>query len=240
MSRRSLAGTRSFRYCHIQCGWLSLLHFALMVANPSVSIALALSSPSTTITSAATTTCTPITATRMVTWLIDGNNLKCCRGVPNDRMDIAKELESIASPRTLNWPTSQPEEETTLAAKQEAKKAEIVLTNVVLVFDGDLDESFSKSNLPSKWFQVVITDGHNGEKDRADNYIINEALLELQQLGSRVYLITADKDLGKRAANSGKMGKGGIVYPPKFWKQYLPNLRQKQQQQEHDKYHSTI
>ena len=75
-----------------------------------------------------------MTVERMVTWLIDGNNLKCCRGVPNDRMAIAKELESIASPRTLNWIMPLPKEETTLAAKREvSKKEEIVINSTELL-----------------------------------------------------------------------------------------------------------
>ena len=71
---------------------------------------------------------------------------------------------------------------------------------------------------------------------------------ELQCLQGRIHVVTADKELCKRIVkecnNSNndsddennkkkkiKLNGGNFIHPPKFWKQYLPNLRQQQQQQ---------
>jgi hypothetical protein len=83
---------------------------------------------------------------------------------------------------------------------------------------------------------VVVTDGEGKRKDRADDYIIEHALPELQarfndhqspEQRHVVHLVSADKELRKRALATRKMNGGSVVYPPKFWKQYLPNLQQK-------------
>uniref|UniRef100_A0A6U3ULJ5 NYN domain-containing protein n=1 Tax=Ditylum brightwellii TaxID=49249 RepID=A0A6U3ULJ5_9STRA len=162
----------------------------------------------------------------VTTWLIDGNNLKCFRGVPDERASIIQELEKIASPC----------HDTPLNDTHGDNKTKKItkISNVILVFDGHHNETFQKTISPNSWFQYIITSGINKEKDRADNYIIEEALPKLRdwdcnnhELGY-VHLITADKELSQRARATGVMNGGSIVYPPKFWKQYLPNLQRTQ------------
>lgn len=140
-----------------------------------------------------------------VTWLVDGNNLQCSRFVPSERETIVEELKKVASQDYAD---------------------EKAISNVVLVFDGDEDESFQKT-VESKWFQYIITDGKGKKKDRADDYMVEHAMPELQALGGRVHLVSADKELGKRIQATGMMNGGSMVHPPKFWKQYLPNLQAK-------------
>lgn len=157
----------------------------------------------------------------MTTWLIDGNNLKCFRGVPDDRSQIIAELGKISSPKTQSTSTR--------------------ITHVVLVFDGNHNETFTKTVSPDCWFTVCVTEGFGRVKDRADDYIVNVALPEshaqtLELLAAidttggsshskgRVHLVSADKKLGKRAARL--MGGGSIVHPQKFWQYYLTNLQQ--------------
>ena len=98
----------------------------------------------------------------VVTWLVDGTNVQCCsgKGGKKEREEIIQELERIASPDVSTFATDQR------------------IANVVLVFDGDLDEAFDKIVL-GPWFQIIITDGAGKRKDRADDYIINDALPEL-------------------------------------------------------------
>lgn len=141
----------------------------------------------------------------LVTWLVDGNNLACSRSVPNDRETIIEELGKMASPDDAN-PSR--------------------ISNVVLVFDGHEGEQLDKK-IKSQWFQYVITDGMGREKDRADNYIVEHAVPSLKPLGGRVHLVSADKELGKRVQSSGIMKGGSLIHPPKFWKEYLPNLQQR-------------
>ena len=141
-----------------------------------------------------------------VTWLVDGNNLQCSRFVPRDRGAIIEELKKVASPDDY--------------ADEKA------ISNVVLVFDGNEDEPFQKT-VESKWFQYVVADGKGKKKDRADDYMVDHAMPELQALGGRVHLVSADKELGKRIQATGIMNGGSLVHPPKFWKQYLPNLQAK-------------
>uniref|UniRef100_A0A7S2MIT5 NYN domain-containing protein n=1 Tax=Helicotheca tamesis TaxID=374047 RepID=A0A7S2MIT5_9STRA len=151
----------------------------------------------------------------VVTWLVDGSNLRCSRGVPHERDSIIEELQKIASPSDMKTTNCR----------------DVLISNVVLVFDGDHNETFHKSRL-SSWFQYIVTDGKDKQKDRGDDYIIEQALPELKDLDGRVHLVTADKDLGKRARATGIMKGGSIVHPPKFWKQYLPNLQVKQNRNE--------
>jgi hypothetical protein len=162
---------------------------------------------------------------RIVTWLIDGNNLKCSRGVPNDRDTIIQELRRIASPKTTTT--------TTTTNHDDDDDPIILLSNVVLVFDGDHDETYSQHFSDDAMFQYVITDGGGDEpKDRADNYMIDMALpRDLKALEGNVHLVTADKELGKRARATRIMKGGSVVPPSKFWKQYLPNLQTKQNKQ---------
>jgi hypothetical protein len=69
----------------------------------------------------------------------------------------------------------------------------------------------------SEWFQVVITDGIDRKNDRADDYIINHALPELQGLALKtkekhvVHLVSADKELRKRAVATRHMNGGSVV-----------------------------
>lgn len=187
--------------------------------------------PSLLVYLAASTISTPPTSL-VVTWLIDGNNVKCSRGVPDDRNAMIEELQKIASPKL-----SQTMEISTTDRSKSTNNPPEMIANVILVFDGDHNETLEISVSQDLWFQVVITDGFGGQKDRADNYIIDKALLELQlppSLGgvstsSKVHLVSADKELGKRAAATRRMGGGSIVHPPKFWKQYLPNLQERQE-----------
>ena len=172
----------------------------------------------------------------IVAWLIDGNNLKCSRGVPDERSAIIDELQKMASPRIVF------DDDDTLQQQQITTD---MIANTVLVFDGDHDETFEKTISSDGWFQVVITDGQTREKDRADHYMIDIALPELQLQSQklsdkvnsntncsrgRVHLVSADKELGKRAVATRLMGGGSIVHPPKFWKHYLPNLQERQRQ----------
>jgi GTPase involved in cell partitioning and DNA repair len=168
---------------------------------------------------------------KIVTWLIDGNNLKCFRGVPDDRDSLIQELQRIASTKTdeqrdsiIIGSNNNNEDE------DEGEAADVVpsISNVVLVFDGDQDETFSKHVSKCSWFQHVITDGRDKHKDRADNYMIDEALpKDLKSLQGKVHLVTADKELGKRARATRIMKGGSVVPPSKFWKQYLPNLQKR-------------
>jgi hypothetical protein len=141
----------------------------------------------------------------LVTWVIDGTNLQCSRPVPNQRPTILEELEKMASPANREPPIS----------------------NVFVVFDGEEDEAFQQVRLESKWFQYVVTDGKGRQKNRADDYIVHEAIPALMPLGGRIHLVTADKELGKRVVAMGAMKGGSLVHPPKFWIQYLPNLQAK-------------
>ena len=162
----------------------------------------------------------------VVTWLIDGTNLQCCssRG-RKDRQHVISEIEKIASSSHR-------------MKGDDADKSDVVacpVCNVVLVFDGNHDESFEKI-VRNRWFQIVITDGKDKRKDRADDYIVNHALPELQDrfgiervpLSSKfvVHLVSADRTLRKRASATRLMYGGSTVDPPKFWKDYLPNLQQ--------------
>lgn len=187
----------------------------------------------------------------IVTWLIDGTNLQCCSscggGSGNsgnmgrlEREQVVQEIRQIASPSTINvsdLPLSLVESKGGLTKKQRRKQTPIA--NVVLVFDGGEDEEFQESII-HQWFQVIVTDGKGKRKDRADDYIIDHALPQLKDRFPRdarkslfhmVHLVSADKELRKRAAATRMMNRGSMVHPPKFWKQYLPNLQQQQQQQ---------
>ena len=136
-----------------------------------------------------------------------------------EREQVIQELEQIASPSTTQLNDGA---------------EDISIANVVLVFDGEHYETLQKS-VPSPWFQVVITDGKDRKRDRADDYIINHALPELQTVldGDEkerrhvIHLVSADKGLRKRAMATRKMNGGSVVPSPKFWRNYLPNLQQK-------------
>lgn len=177
-----------------------------------------------------------------------------------ERNDVIREIQQIASPSsltissiTLNDNNSDALLENKLppmTKKQRRKhRQQNSIANVVLVFDGNEDEKEATiTNHP--WFQVVITDGRGRRKDRADDYIVHHALPQLnakyeqqqqqqQQLTSIVHLVTADKELRKRAQATRLMNGGSMVYPPKFWKQYMPNLQQQQQQQEQQQLFAT-
>ena len=167
---------------------------------------------------------TPADSPDIVTWLIDGNNLKCSRGVPDDRCAIIQELQQIASSRQTQ----------TVEAKSTADSP-MIIANVVLVFDGDHNEILTRTVSPHFWFQVVVTDGRLREKDRADNYMIDTILPELQSTAGRVHLVSADKELAKRAEATRLMRGGSTVHPPKFWNHYLPNLQARQRQLQEQK-----
>lgn len=174
----------------------------------------------------------------IVTWLIDGTNLQCCSASAGgsrgrkDRQEVINEVEQIPSLSSAELLPNH---------NSDCKCNKIPITNVVLVFDGNDNEAFQK-RIWSPWFQVVVTDGEGKRKDRADDYIIEHALPELQarfndddqtpEQRHVVHLVSADKELRKRALATRKMNGGSVVYPPKFWKQYLPNL---QQQKEKDR-----
>jgi hypothetical protein len=169
----------------------------------------------------------------IVTWLIDGTNLQCCSASAGgsrgrkDRQEVINEVEQIPSLSSAELLPNH---------NSDCKCNKIPITNVVLVFDGNDNEAFQK-RIWSPWFQVVVTDGEGKRKDRADDYIIEHALPELQarfndddqtpEQRHVVHLVSADKELRKRALATRKMNGGSVVYPPKFWKQYLPNLQQK-------------
>jgi hypothetical protein len=147
------------------------------------------------------------TPPNLVTWVIDGSNLACSRGVPNKRTIIIDNLKGMAS--SVN--------NTTTPSK----------TKVVLVFDGDLDEHHQEM-VVSPYFQYIITNGKNKTKDRADNFIIEHVLPQLAPAKGRIHLVTADKELAKRVMQGINMKGGSVILPPKFWKMYLPNLKQRQ------------
>lgn len=147
---------------------------------------------------------------RITTWLIDGTNLQCSRTVPNDRDQILQALFAIATP---------PDPANTGASNSKQDR----IDNVVVVFDGNEDESFQLySKGPN--FEWVITDGKGRIKDRADNYIVDKALPSILGLGGRIHLVSADNALGKRVQASGKMKGGSVIHPPKFWREFLPTL----------------
>jgi hypothetical protein len=161
----------------------------------------------------------------VVTWLIDGTNLQCCTGRGRrDRQHVINEIAKIAS----NMIQGEVE------IKGGITGATTPISNVVLVFDGHEDEAFEKI-IQTPFFQTVITDGKGKRTNRADDYIVNCALPELQkrfeiETGSSsqkyvVHLVSADRDLRKRAAATRLMNGGSTVDPPKFWKKYLPNLQ---------------
>ena len=156
----------------------------------------------------------------IVTWIIDGNNLKGFRGVPSDRQAIIDELQTVASP-----PDRMLSSTVTLTGKQQP------ISNVVLVFDSNntQNESFQKASF-GPWFEYVIATPMKNytTNDRADDYIIHQAMPQLshEYQNGKIHLVTADKDLGKRAVASGWMKGGSIVNPSKFWKKYLPSLKQ--------------
>lgn len=183
-------------------------------------MAIGLTTGTTTTTTRPTTTSSTWTGRlntappSLVTWLVDGNNLQCSRFVPNERQAIIEELQKIASPNDVN-----------INADDDDQKP---ISNVFLVFDGDEEESFLHiKSQQTKWFQYVITDGEGKQKDRADDFIVNHAIPELQILGGRVHLVSADKELGKRVTATGVMKGGSLVHPPKFWQKYLGNLQAK-------------
>ncbi|KAL3939968.1 MAG: hypothetical protein SGBAC_005394 [Bacillariaceae sp.] len=161
-----------------------------------------------------------------------------------ERSDVIREIQQIASPSSLTISSITLNDNSDahhnmlppMTKKQRRKQQQQnSIANVVLVFDGNEDEKEATiTNHP--WFQVVITDGRGRRKDRADDYIVHHALPQLnakhEHLTSVVHLVTADKELRKRAQATRLMHGGSMVYPPKFWKQYLPNLQQRQQQQQ--------
>lgn len=154
----------------------------------------------------------------VTTWVVDGTNLQLSsRLVPNDRTQILEALAQIASPDTLS-------------TNDDSKGNRTVRTcNVVVVFDGNEDETFQKCSQGPN-FEFVITDGKGRQKDRADNYIVDDCLPWLQSLGGRIHLVSADKELQKRVQASGYMNGGSCIHPPKFWKEILPNLQEQQRQ----------
>lgn len=180
----------------------------------------------------------------IVTWLIDGTNLQCCSASGGkgrmERHQVVDEIQSIASP---SGSCLSLEELPKTQSKKRGKKHKPI-ANVVLVFDGNEDEDFQELIL-DRWFRVIITDGNGRKKDRADDYIVDHALPKLDQRfpidGEAdtlhrhhhyhvVHLVSADKELRRRARATRMMNGGSLVHPPKFWKQYLPNLQQEQQE----------
>lgn len=166
---------------------------------------------------------------RLVTWLIDGNNLQCCSGGrKKERQEIIQEIGQIASsPNTTMNDGSMGQ-----------ISNESTISNVVLVFDGNEDESLAR-HVENPWFQIIVTDGKMKQKDRADDFIVHVALPEISErfgagdaLGHSVshvvHLVSADRKLAKRVRGTRLTNGGSIVQPAKFWKQYLPNLQQRQ------------
>lgn len=148
---------------------------------------------------------------KTTTWLIDGDNLRCSRGVPSYRTDLIRELKIVASPKSRTH------------EKQGDK-----ISNVVLVFDGKHNETFHSTTCPDTWFECIITDGRKKEKDRADTFIVNHVMPKIKEefeYGD-IHVVTADRELQKRARATGCMKRGSTVCPQKFWKQYLPVLQE--------------
>eukprot|EP00534_Pseudo-nitzschia_fraudulenta_P008104 CAMPEP_0201147450 /NCGR_PEP_ID=MMETSP0851-20130426/8998_1 /ASSEMBLY_ACC=CAM_ASM_000631 /TAXON_ID=183588 /ORGANISM="Pseudo-nitzschia fraudulenta, Strain WWA7" /LENGTH=213 /DNA_ID=CAMNT_0047423287 /DNA_START=392 /DNA_END=1033 /DNA_ORIENTATION=+ len=130
---------------------------------------------------------------------------------------------------------------------------------VVVVFDGNEDELSERTEESSdRWLRWTVTEGIGRKKDRADDWIVEKAvpyLVDLvadqprlqQQQGcsdgegrrqrrttARVNLVSADKDLQKRVKATEILRGGSVVHPPKFWKDYLPVLQEKQRELRND------
>lgn len=166
----------------------------------------------------------------MITWLVDGNNLSCSRKVPNERETILQELSKIASPRSL---AHHPD----------------VISNIVVVFDGTEDEDSDVTVVEKdKWMEWTVTDGRNRLKDRADDWMVDNAIPRLRNVidqrilenkgSTKVNLVSADKDLQKRVGATRILNGGSFVHPPKFWNEYLPVLQAQQEQQMQQKKYS--
>ena len=160
----------------------------------------------------------------MVTWLIDGNNLSCSRRVPNDRAVILRELSRMASPRADSSLRLDPD----------------VISNVVVVFDGNEDEESDITIVEeSKWLEWTVTDGRNRLKDRADDWIVNNTIPRLHEVieqrisenkgSTKVNLVSADKELQKRVRATHILHGGSFIHPPRFWNDYLPVLQEQQE-----------
>ena len=159
----------------------------------------------------------------MVTWLIDGNNLSCSRKVPNEREFILRELSKMASPRESGSLRLDPD----------------VISNVVVVFDGNEDEESDITvTEETKWLEWTVTDGRNRLKDRADDWIVNNAIPRLHEMieqrsnenkgSTKVNLVSADKELQKRVRATRILCGGSFIHPPRFWNDYLPILQEQQ------------
>lgn len=164
----------------------------------------------------------------MVAWLVDGNNLSCSRGVPNERETILRELATVASPRS-----------SILGGGPKDPMPSKPISYVVIVFDGNEDEASDRTIVDEdKWLQWTVTDGRNRMKDRADDWIIENAIPSLHRLAdkrssggmgkTRVNLVSADRELQKRVRATRILNGGSFVHPPKFWKDYLPVLQKQQ------------
>jgi len=171
----------------------------------------------------------------MVTWLVDGNNLSCSRKVPNEREIILRELIKIASPRAESTSSSSSTSTNSVAPKQPD-----VISNIVVVFDGNEDEESDVTIVENDvWMEWTVTDGRNRLKDRADNWIVDTAIPRLRtvidhrisenQGFTKVNLVSADKELQKRVSATRILNGGSFIHPPKFWNEYLPVLQAQQQ-----------
>ncbi|CAJ1954757.1 unnamed protein product [Cylindrotheca closterium] len=175
-----------------------------------------------------------------------------------ERNEVIQEIQQIASPSSSSSSSSSaifslrhdddddgndanPPDIVLTKKQRKLQQRQNSIANVVLVFDGNENEEFQELITNHPWFQVIITDGKGKRKDRADDYIVHHALPQLNERffekqqekssGSHVvHLVSADKELRKRAIATRMTNGGSVVYPPKFWKQYLPNLIKQQQQ----------
>jgi hypothetical protein len=135
---------------------------------------------------------------RHVWWIVDGNKLKCMKGAPSTRSEIAERLNQI--PRNQNGNV-----------------------NLALIFDGRRGENGSicegvhdNGNI----FRMIVT----SSPQSADDYIGVQAIENDHFFGSdddsgvstRLHLISADLELSQRVRQTNKMSGGAQVNPIKF------------------------
>ena len=176
----------------------------------------------------------------MVTWLVDGNNLSCSRGVPNERETILRELAKVASPRSsLSGGGDDRHANDQCSKSPSDSKPPKSISYVVIVFDGNEDEASDRTVVDEdKWLEWTVTDGRKRLKDRADDWIVDKTIPNLHRLvnerlsggmgSTRVNLVSADRALQKRVRATRIMNGGSFVHPPKFWKDYIPVLQKQQ------------
>ena len=184
----------------------------------------------------------------MIIWLIDGNNLSCSRGVPNERETILRELAKVASPRSSISIGRDNNDHETKNRSEHLKHPmpSKPISNVVVVFDGNEDEASNRTIVDKdNCLEWTITDGRNRVKDRADDWIVDKTVPTLRRLiderivdgkgSTRVNLVSADRELQKRVKAACILNGGSFVHPPKFWRDYIPVLQEQQQSEEQQK-----